>query len=253
MQNLISIVMPAYNAEATIASSIKSVLSQTYPFWILYVVDDGSSDKTAEIVRSFSEIDHRIRYLHLSTNLGVAAARNYAIDLVNTDFIAFLDSDDIWCENKLKRQLDFLLEGYDVVCSDFYYFVDSPGNVVKFSDKLEQFSYDNMLKGNNIGNLTGVYNCKKLGKIKQISMGHEDYAMWLDVMKLSSSAYCIKEYLAFHRISGVSVSSNKFKAAIWHWKILRTHVGLSFFSASYYFVFYIFNALLGRVRRISIQ
>ncbi len=248
--NKFSIIMPAYNAEATIKLSIESVLGQTYPAWDLHVIDDCSIDSTAEIVQAYATLDRRIKYYRLPRNSGVAEARNYALSLIDGDFIAFLDSDDVWNLNKLKIQLPFLTSGYPVVCSDFNYFYDDPSNIIRSSNKKEFFGYEDMLKGNNIGNLTGVYSKETIGVIKQKKIGHEDYAMWLEVMALSRKGYCIKEPLASYRLSNASLSSNKIKAALWQWDILRNHADLSFFLAIYYFAFYFYNAIFGRIKRL---
>jgi glycosyltransferase involved in cell wall biosynthesis len=107
---LVSIIMPAYNAASTIAESILSVLSQTYINWELLIVDDCSSDNTAELARHYQEIDSRIHFFQTPDNSGVAKARNMAIHEAGGRFISFLDSDDIWYPEKLSHQVWFLLE-----------------------------------------------------------------------------------------------------------------------------------------------
>ncbi|HEY9862115.1 MAG TPA: glycosyltransferase family A protein, partial [Candidatus Obscuribacterales bacterium] len=92
---LVSVIIPAYNAERFIARTLESVLNQTYQNIEVLVVDDGSSDRTPEIVHHFAEIDARIILFHQS-NAGVAAARNLAIQHAKGEFIAPLDADDIW-------------------------------------------------------------------------------------------------------------------------------------------------------------
>ncbi len=101
IDHLVSIVMPAYNSGEYIAESIQSVFSQTYQNWELLVVDDGSTDNTADIVKDFSTRDNRVRYFY-QKNSGQHIARNFAIKAANGDLIAFLDSDDIWFSDKLE-------------------------------------------------------------------------------------------------------------------------------------------------------
>ena len=93
IDNLVSIIMPAFNSAGYICESIDSVLAQTYAEWELWVVDDGSTDNTAEVVKKFK--DRRIHYVKQATNKGVAAARNSGIEKSQGRFLAFLDSDDI--------------------------------------------------------------------------------------------------------------------------------------------------------------
>ena len=106
IDNLVSIIMPAFNSARYICESIDSVLAQTYAEWELWVVDDGSTDNTAEVVKKFK--DRRIHYVKQATNKGVAAARNLGIEKSRGRFLAFLDSDDIWLPEKLEKQLAFM-------------------------------------------------------------------------------------------------------------------------------------------------
>lgn len=104
-QKLVSIITPAYNAEKYIAETIQSVLGQTYENWEMLIADDGSTDTTAEIVKSFR--DPRIRYFH-QENGGLSAARNLSLQHAKGEYIALLDSDDIFLPNKLERQVAYL-------------------------------------------------------------------------------------------------------------------------------------------------
>ena len=103
---MISIIMPAYNAALYIKEAITSVLNQTYQDWELIIIDDHSTDETTHLIEHFSEMDSRILYIINKTNLGVAAARNKGISIATGEWIAFLDSDDCWHPEKLKKQID---------------------------------------------------------------------------------------------------------------------------------------------------
>src|SRR5699024_3826925 len=105
---LVSIIMPAYNSKKYLEEAIHSVIKQTYKNWELLIVDDCSKDNTLEILKNYSSQDHRIKYSTLEENSGPAVARNQAIDMANGSYIAFLDSDDLWFENKLEKQLIFM-------------------------------------------------------------------------------------------------------------------------------------------------
>ena len=103
----VSIIMPAYNAERTIKKSIESVFQQTFKDWILFVVDDNSSDLTNSIIESYKKIDNRIILLKTPKHekKGPYFPRNHGLKYANTRFIAFLDADDIWYSNKLEQQV----------------------------------------------------------------------------------------------------------------------------------------------------
>src|ERR671913_872301 len=99
--------MPAYNTEKYIGESIQSVIDQTYGNWELLVVDDGSTDKTPDIIRTYTARDSRVKYLS-QHNGGPGKARNTAIAKSNGSLLAFIDADDLWLPEKLERQLQAL-------------------------------------------------------------------------------------------------------------------------------------------------
>lgn len=238
-----SVIMPAYNAEKTIRDSIISVLEQTHTNFELLIINDNSSDETLNIIKSFS--DNRIKVITNEKNLGVAESRNKGIKLSSGRYIAFLDSDDLWFPVKLEKQFKVFLEGYKIVCSA-YITIDNDffsNQSVFFKENL---TYSDMLYSNFIGNLTGVYDSLHLKKVYQKKIGHEDYIMWLELMKIADCAFCIKEPLAAYRISNKSLSSNKLKAMKWQWNIYRKELNLNFMRSAYYFSYYIFNAFKKR-------
>jgi glycosyltransferase involved in cell wall biosynthesis len=115
---MVSVIIRTFNRAHSISQAINSALRQTYTDFEILVVDDGSTDDTPQAVQSFA--DSRIRVLRHHTNLGVGAACNTGIRAANGEYIAWLDSDDLWCPEKLQRQVAFL-EKYtevDAVFSD---------------------------------------------------------------------------------------------------------------------------------------
>ena len=109
-QPLVSVVMPAYNAEKYIGEAIRSVQSQTYKNWILLAIDDCSTDHTAEIIQSFANEDNRVRLIRNVHNLGAAKARNRGFELAEGEWVALLDSDDVWYSEILEKQLAKAME-----------------------------------------------------------------------------------------------------------------------------------------------
>src|SRR6185369_6617714 len=101
---LVSVIIPVYNGARYLGAALESVFAQTYREFEVIVVDDGSVDDSGVIAQSFPEV----RYIH-QANQGVAAARNHGIEAAGGEFFAFLDQDDLWNEDKLKRQVEFLL------------------------------------------------------------------------------------------------------------------------------------------------
>lgn len=251
MQQLVSIIMPAYKAEKTISDSIESVLAQTYQNFELIVIDDCSPDNTRDIVNQFATSDNRVKLISKLNNEGVSAARNTGLDHAVGDYVAFLDSDDKWKEDKLGRQLDIFNKNMDIdVIYSSYYRFNNDGiiNLVKVPRELDKNS---LLKGNCIGNLTSIYNFKKYPNIRQKKIGHEDYLFWLEMFNSSKDVkgFGIEEPLAYYRVAedGQSISGNKLKAAGWTWKIYREYLQLNLISSLFYFSYYMIKAILKRV------
>lgn len=154
----ISVVIPTYNRAHRIGAAIKSVLGQTRVFHELIIVDDGSSDQTEEVVKSFG--DRRILFYRMSENRGAAAARNKGVELASSELIAFLDSDDTWLPEKLEKQVEYreMHRDFSMIYSRFYYREDSEDGYSPFSDignrKMEGNIYLELLERNVIGTPT---------------------------------------------------------------------------------------------------
>lgn len=251
MSNLISIIMPAYNAGNTISESIQSVLDQTYQNFELIVVNDCSSDNTKEIVEDYIKSDFRIKLIDKKVNQGVASARNTGLDHALGEFIAFLDSDDKWQKTKLEKQIRIFNQypEIDLVYTAYYRFNNS--GIGKLVEVPRFINSKQLLKGNPIGNLTAIYNFKKFPEIRQKKIGHEDYLFWLELFNSSNDVkgFGIQEPLAYYRVAenGTSLSGNKLKSAQWTWNIYRHHLKLNFISSIFHFAFYVFKAVFKRV------
>jgi hypothetical protein len=179
---LVSVIMPAYNAEATIARSIESVLAQTLTQFELIVVDDRSSDGTARLVDRHAQADTRILLHRLPANGGVAAARNAGIARARGRYVAFLDSDDWWHPRKLELQIAQMLASSAQLSYCAYQRVHPDGRVLSTIVPPATVTHADMLRSNFIGNLTGVYECS-LGPASFQKIGHEDYVFWLQMVR----------------------------------------------------------------------
>lgn len=235
----VSVVMPNYNGSRYISEAIKSVMNQTYTNWELIIVDDCSTDNSLSIIKPFLA-DSRIKLLTLDKNQKIANARNKAIELAKGEYIAFLDSDDIWTPHKLEKQLSYFEnEGDIAVVYSFYSQIDEKSNdlgkVIRSKTKV---TFYDMLKTNSIGCLTAIYSIKKAGKRYFINQSHEDYIYWLFMLRDGFTALGINEVLAKYRVSSSSHSSNKLKAASWQWNIYRNVLKINILMSFYYFLCY---------------
>nr|WP_279161751.1 glycosyltransferase family 2 protein [Plesiomonas shigelloides] len=248
MSDLVSIIMPAYNASSTIEDSINSVIRQTHKNFLLLVVDDCSTDSTVEIVNNMAMEEPRIKLIKNKFNLGVAESRNRAIEMATGEYIAFLDSDDLWCENKLEYQLrEMKSNKAEISCSSYYVFRESRTNVVSTRRVNKKINYKDLLKSNSVGCLTVIYNVKALGKIRFKAVGHEDYLTWLELTKNGLSFLGVKEALSYYRVSRKSLSSNKVKMMKCQWMIYRVYQRLPITHAVYYFTNYVIRGVVKRI------
>lgn len=225
MENLVSIITPMYNSENFIKNTIESVLNQTYKNWEMIIVDDCSKDNGIKIVEKYVNKDKRIKLYKNKINLGGAETRNIAIKEAKGKYIAFLDSDDIWKETKLEKQLNFMIKNnYDFTYTK-YERVSEEGKKLNLLSKIPpKVGYTELLKRDSIGCLTAMYNCKNIGKvyIPNIKIG-QDYALWLEILKKVDYAYGLEENLAEYRVRKNSLSKGKIKKIKYIYKMYRDY------------------------------
>lgn len=221
VHGLVSIVMPAYNCENFIGAAIDSVRAQTYSRWELLIVDDCATDSTAEIIKRYISEDSRIKYFKNKTNSGAAASRNRAVRYAKGQYLAFLDSDDLWREEKLEKQIRFMkINGYSFTCTS-YDKIDERGESLHRIINAFTADYEGMLR-RGPGNSTVMYDASKLGKYTvPLIKKRNDYVMWLAVIKKAEILRGLNEVLGSHRIVSDSLSSNKASLIKYHWIVYR--------------------------------
>lgn len=251
---MISIVTPVYNAIGFIDDTIKMVLNQTYSDWEWILVEDGSNDGTREkltALRDDPTLDSRIKILLVDDNKnGAAGARNKGLDAATGRYIAFLDADDVWMNDKLELQLKFMQENDIAFSFTSYEFGDAnavgTGNYVRVPEML---TYKQALSRTVIFTTTTMFDTKKLDK-KLIYMPYvasEDSATWWKILKSGIVAYGLDEVLAIYRRPAKSLSSNKFVAIKRIWNLYRNVEGLNVVSSAWYFTGWAIRATLRRI------
>ena len=240
--NLVSVVMAAYNARLTIVDAIKSLKAQSYQNWELLVADDKSTDATASLVAGLAIFDPRIRLITLPKNSGgPAVPRNAAIHQAQGDLIAFLDADDEWLPEKLQKQVVFMSStGAALSCTGY--------GVINFNNEHKGSltpprlrSYTDLLSINTIGCLTAMYDARILGKRYFPICGHEDYALWLSILREGYKVHGLQDCLARYRLTPGSVSSSKLKVMRFFWRIYRNQEGFSYLRSSLFCLRYAWN------------
>lgn len=220
---LVSVIMPTYNCGKFIEETIKTVINQTYKNWELIIVDDCSKDDTEEVVKKFVLKDNRITYFRFDTNQGAAMARTKAMELAKGNYMAFLDSDDLWKNDKLEKQIKFMKENnYNFTCTA-YEQVDEEGNKLnKIIKTKKKADYNRILLDCPVGNSTVMYNVDNLGKFKVPNIRkRNDDALWLQILKKEKYIYGMEDVLMEYRIRKNSISSNKLDLVKYHWQLYR--------------------------------
>lgn len=237
---LVSIIMPAYNCGDFIGITLDSIIAQTYRNWEVIVVDDCSTDNTAEVVEEYLKRESRIRYHKLDKNSGAAVARNKAVDLATGKYMAFLDSDDVWVPEKLHKQIGYMKKnGYNFTCTS-YTKIDEQGNYLNRTIRAKNKSdYFGLLK-TCPGNSTVIYDAEALGKFKIPNIKkRNDYVMWLQVIKKEKFLHGLDEPLGSHRIRTGAISRNKSSLVGYHWKVYREIEKLSLIKSWYLICYWI--------------
>lgn len=244
-----------FNNEKVIRETIDSVINQTYTYWELLLIDDYSSDNTAEVVNEYSKSDSRIKLFKHSKNKGAAEARNLGTKMAIGIYIAFLDADDLWKENKLEMQVNNLNSKVADVCFGSYEWINSKSESLNIKvQALKSLTYRKLLKANYIGNLTGIYNCENLGKIYTKDLKkRQDWLLWLEALKRSHKpAIGISETIAYYRITEGSLSSNKMNLIKHNFNAYREGLGFSSAKSSFYLLKFFYEHLFIKKRLIKI-
>ena len=225
---LVTVVMPAYRAEAYVEAAVRSVMAQTMPNWELIVIDDCSGDETPEILRALTREDNRVRLVCNEKNMGVARTRNRGMDMARGQFVALLDSDDVWRPEKLERQLALMEKSGADVCYCSYAIVDARGERCR-PDYLvpPETDFRRLLGENVIGCSTVVLSRRVLEEHRFITdFYHEDYVLWVTLLREGFRAAGCVEPLVHWRLIEDSRSFNKRKAAGNRWRIFRDYLHL---------------------------
>ncbi|GGG99479.1 glycosyl transferase [Polaribacter pacificus] len=239
---LVSIITPCYNSEVFIEEAIKSVQAQTYENWEMLITDDGSEDNSIEIIKKMIELDTRIQLFSIQ-NSGPAVARNKSIKHASGQYLAFLDSDDIWFPNFIETSLTHIEKSEGFVFASY-----KRCDEVTLKDVYEDFivpervTYFDILKTNSISCLTAFIDVKKLGvEYMPEVLFRQDMGLWLKYLKKINFAIGIKEVLAIYRIREGSHSRNKIKLLKPQWYFYRQVEKISVLMSIYLMLIWGFN------------
>lgn len=241
---LVSVIMPAYNAEQYIEESVASVLNQTFKNIELIIINDCSTDNTLEFIKNFSQKDNRVVVIDNATNLGCANSRNKALLDAKGEYIAFCDSDDVWESKKIKKQLNHIKNTNADMVFTAYEMIDSNGAFIKNRSVKQELIIEDLLKENSVIFSTTLFKAESIkGICFDSSWFHEDYVFLLSFLEKGNKIFGLNEVLVNYRVHQKGRSFNKMNAAKHRWNIYRKFLELNLIKSFYYFIQYTVNGL----------
>ena len=243
---LVSVIMPVYNAERFVDKAIRSVLEQTYQNLELILIDDGSTDGSRQIIQAYADKDPRVRILTNEGNQGVAQTRNHGIRAAAGEYIALLDSDDVWKRAKLEQQVHLMQTQDADLCYGSVDFTDENDRKIKTFTVPPATNYKELLTRCYFICSTVVARASVL-KEHPFCTGyyHEDYLLWTELLSGNARAVGVTDVVAEYRQVSTSRSHGKLKAAVNRWRIYRNALGMNLFQCCITFVGY----ALGGIRK----
>lgn len=245
---VVSIITPVYNCEKYLEETIKSVINQTYEEWEWIFIDDKTPDNSVGIIEKYMNLDKRIKLVRMNENVGAAVARNRGIEKAKGRFIAFLDSDDLWNNNKLEKQVSFMINNNYGFTFTSYEVIDENSNSLNKIVKAKNiWTYKDALKNTLIQTVTVIIDRNIIGDFRMPNVRKgQDYATWLMILRQKNNAYGLDINLAKYRRTPGSLSSNKIQAVKRTWRVYRECEKLSVVKTIYCFIGYAYNACMKR-------
>ncbi len=249
---MISIIVPVYNAAAYIKQTMEMVRRQTYTDWELILVDDASTDGSADVIEEAlaAEPDERIRLIRKEQNAGAANARNTGVDQAKGRYLAYLDADDVWLSDKLEKELCFMQEkNVGFVFTAYEFGNEKAEGTGKIVHVPEMLTYRKALSRTVIFTTTVLFDTEKIEKelIRMPDVKSEDTACWWRILRNGHVAYGMDEVTAIYRRPAQSLSSNKVEAVKRIWNLYRNVEHLGLLPSCYYFCFWALRATLRRI------
>ena len=230
----VDIILPNYNSSEFIEQTIDSVIGQTHKNWNLIIVDDCSDEKTKKILNKYSQ-NKDIQIVFLDKNKGAAFCRNHALELSKSEYVAFLDSDDVWFPDKLIKQINFMKKNnYDFTYTNYTPYKGEENIDISNQNSIqprEKYNFDSFIKDTSIATSTMMIKGELARKFKFTDTKIcEDYFYKCSILKAIGYAYCLNESDTLYRIRKDSLQSKKLRNLYWIWKINSKFNKLNFFN-----------------------
>jgi len=241
----VDIILPNYNSELYLSETIDSIINQTFKNWKLIIVDGNSNFETQKILDYYSH-NSNIKIIRLKRNKKAGFCRNLALRNSKSEYVAFIDSDDIWDKEKLSKQINFMIKNK----YHFTYTNYTPFKSEKIKNNFSEikpdkyFDFKKFIKNTSIATSTMIINRALIANIKfSKTKICEDYFFKCQVLKTVKFAYCLSENLMKYRVRQDSLQSNKLRNIYWIWYINKKYNKMSFFNNIISIFFISFNSL----------
>jgi len=230
MKNLpnIDVIIPNYNKGEYLKECLDSVLNQTYKNWKIYLIDDCSNDSSKEILKEYVQKD-KINIIQLDKNSGPSQCRNLGMKNSNSEYIAFLDSDDYWPNNKLEAQVNEMLKNeYDFSYTDIKFFFNDDNKTLKKTNLPKIYDFKKFINKSTMSTSSIMIKRSIVNRNFFKNVQHEDYLFKCDLLKNGILSFKIFDTFVYYRINKKNRSSNKISNIINLWKINKFHNNLNF-------------------------
>ncbi|MFV0504443.1 MAG: glycosyltransferase family 2 protein [Lachnospirales bacterium] len=251
----ISVIVPCFNCEKCVEETLDSIVNQTYKNIEIIAIDDCSMDNTYKILNLYSEKDKRLKVFKNKTNMGVALTRNKGVGLSNSNYIAFIDADDVWEEEKLSIQIKYINhENIDAVATSYdLYNADLSHKINSYHTK-EIINYKKMLCENLIGLSTVLIKKDVYEKFRMTNKYiHEDYELWLKLLRNNYKIRGIDKQLVKYRLLESSRNFSKLNSLKGRARILYYEERINPICIFIYILIYGLKGLFKYRNRINLK
>ena len=244
----VSVVIPCHNCSQTIVRAIESVLNQSVPVDEIICVNDGSTDRTLEILTALKKTCSILKIFNNNSNVGAAKSRNFGTMEASSDYVAFLDGDDYWAIKKIQIQLTKMIKT-SAEWSSTAFCIENNGKVVGQVQPYENLSLHKIVSNNKISTST-VVGKKEIFKQYQFPglWRSQDLALWLNLIRSDLAYTSCSDTLTYYQIGNASLSSNKIISLVWVFRATFYRASLRDFYLFFSFLLYLIN---GSVKHIS--
>ena len=246
--DLVSVIIPYYKKKKYIINSIKSVLNQTYENLEIIIIYDDENQNDLDFIQEIKKKDKRIFIIKNLKTMGAGDSRNIGINNSKGQYIAFLDADDTWQNDKLNKQINFMKSNNYEITHTSYSIVDESQRIIGKRIARNFFRLNDLLKSCDIGTSTVIIKKDLINdNVKFASLKtKEDYVLWLKLLEKNAKIYGLDEILTFWTKSRSSLSSSTFQKLIDGFRVYYKYMNFNYFKSVYYLIRLSINFLLKR-------